>query len=112
LLLFLLMQMSETEANYFARIGMTEQRRLYKEVFGEKSESRQKHAERDYQAKLLAQQYPNGGKLRDYQAEGVAWMISNFLNQRSSILADEMGTFDGCYTTLCVLGLICVLAAI
>lgn len=37
--------------------------------------------------------YKNGGQLRDYQAEGVAWMISNFINGRSSILCDEMGAF-------------------
>lgn len=47
----------------------------------------------DCQKALAAHTYPNGGKLRDYQAEGVAWLMSNYVNKRSSILADEMGKF-------------------
>lgn len=33
--------------------------------------------------------FKNGGQLRDYQAEGVSWMLANYVNGRSSILADE-----------------------
>lgn len=32
-----------------------------------------------------------GGTLRDYQWEGVRWMLYNFINSRNCILADEMG---------------------
>ncbi|CAB1114982.1 unnamed protein product [Ectocarpus sp. CCAP 1310/34] len=35
--------------------------------------------------------FKNGGSLRDYQREGVRWMIHNWLQGRGSILADEMG---------------------
>ncbi|CAM9497967.1 unnamed protein product, partial [Ectocarpus sp. 13 AM-2016] len=35
--------------------------------------------------------FKNGGSLRDYQREGVCWMIYNWLQGRGSILADEMG---------------------
>ncbi|CAN0188476.1 unnamed protein product [Ectocarpus sp. 6 AP-2014] len=35
--------------------------------------------------------FRNGGSLRDYQREGVRWMIYNWLQGRGSILADEMG---------------------
>jgi SNF2 family DNA or RNA helicase len=44
-----------------------------------------------YQKQLADVIYPNGGQLRDYQAEGVSWMMANYLNGRSSLLADEMG---------------------
>lgn len=32
-----------------------------------------------------------GGKLRDYQVEGLQWMLSLFNNNLNGILADEMG---------------------
>ncbi|CAN0096587.1 unnamed protein product, partial [Laminaria digitata] len=35
--------------------------------------------------------FKNGGALRDYQREGVRWMVYNWLQGRGSILADEMG---------------------
>ncbi|CAN0270153.1 unnamed protein product [Hapterophycus canaliculatus] len=35
--------------------------------------------------------FKNGGTLRDYQREGVRWMVYNWLQGRGSILADEMG---------------------
>lgn len=44
-----------------------------------------------YKRKLQAYTFKNGGQLRDYQSEGVAWMVANFVNNRSSILADGMG---------------------
>ena len=44
-----------------------------------------------YKKELEQLEFKNGGQLRDYQAEGVAFMLSNFVGDRSSILADEMG---------------------
>jgi SNF2 family DNA or RNA helicase len=44
----------------------------------------------DYQNELEGQIFKSGGRLRDYQAEGVAWLISNYVNRRSSVLADGM----------------------
>lgn len=44
----------------------------------------------DYQKQLEDHMFPNGGQLRDYQAEGVSWLMANWINHRSSILADEM----------------------
>jgi len=41
-----------------------------------------------YVQELQGYIFRNGGKLRDYQAEGVAWMVANYVNGRSSILAD------------------------
>jgi SNF2 family DNA or RNA helicase len=35
--------------------------------------------------------FNNGLKLRDYQLEGVNWLLWNWWNKRSCILADEMG---------------------
>jgi chromodomain-helicase-DNA-binding protein 7 len=46
---------------------------------------------RAYQKELADRVFPNGGQLRDYQAEGVSWMVANYLNGRCSLLADEMG---------------------
>ena len=40
---------------------------------------------------LQQQKFKNGGSLRDYQAEGIAWMMSSYINNRGGILADEMG---------------------
>ena len=34
---------------------------------------------------------PMGLELRDYQWEGVRWMLFNWSQKRNSILADEMG---------------------
>jgi SNF2 family DNA or RNA helicase len=47
-----------------------------------------------YVKELQAQEFRNGGKLRDYQAEGVAWMVANYVNGRSSILADVSSSVD------------------
>lgn len=44
-----------------------------------------------YKEELAGRTFPNGGQLRDYQIEGVTWLVSNFIFDRSSILADEMG---------------------
>ncbi len=45
----------------------------------------------DYVKELRTKQFANGGQLRDYQAEGVAWLVGNHVNGKSMILADEMG---------------------
>jgi len=68
-------------------------RRLYMSMFGEKAkggEEREKKL-KEFQDGICKMEFKNGGKLRDYQAEGVTWMLSNFLECRSMILADEMG---------------------
>jgi len=88
---FLNAQSDETKAHDMRKAGESELRRLYKDVFGERSTT-SKRAVNEYQQKLLDRVYPNGGELRDYQAEGVAFLLSNYVNQRCSILADEMGT--------------------
>ena len=75
------------------RKGEEEFKRLYN-IFGTKSKlsdaDREKGVE-EYKQLLQQTVYKNGGQLRDYQAEGVAWMIANIVNRRGSILADEMG---------------------
>uniref|UniRef100_A0A669E7K6 Chromodomain helicase DNA binding protein 9 n=1 Tax=Oreochromis niloticus TaxID=8128 RepID=A0A669E7K6_ORENI len=38
-----------------------------------------------------SRQYRNGNSLRDYQLEGVNWLLFNWYNRRNCILADEMG---------------------
>lgn len=63
------------------------------QLFGDKAPQtpqRQQQVQ-DYQKALTESVYPNGGQLRDYQAEGVTWFLANYINQRSCILADEMG---------------------
>jgi len=73
--------------------GDLEERRLYK-IFGDKihiDEELREPKVKEYQMSLANTIFPNGGQLRDYQAEGVAWLMSNHVNHRSSILADEMG---------------------
>lgn len=72
----------------------SEMKRLYK-IFGDNvkgvSDEQQEADVKEYQDILAAREFKNGGQLRDYQAEGVSWMMSNHVNKRSSILADEMG---------------------
>lgn len=72
---------------------MDPKKRLLYKIFGENSptgeDSRNKGVEQ-YQNKLKSHVFKNGGQLRDYQAEGVSWMISNYINERSCILADEV----------------------
>ena len=84
-------------AAYFKK-GENEIKRLYP-IFGDKMLSKDKQLSKEekelavdrYKTELQEQIYKNGGQLRDYQAEGVAWMIANYLNNRSCILSDEMG---------------------
>lgn len=76
----------------FFRLGEEEKRRTYK-LFGDNSKMDENEREQmvsSFQNILADEIYPNGGQLRDYQAEGVSWMLSNLINRRSSILADEM----------------------
>ncbi|KAM8793631.1 chromodomain-helicase-DNA-binding protein 8-like [Eudromia elegans] len=39
----------------------------------------------------LSREYKNGNQLREYQLEGVNWLLFNWYNRRNCILADEMG---------------------
>jgi len=68
-------------------------RKLYK-IFGEKFSMKKEDREtkiKHFQDTLMKQVFKNGGQLRDYQVEGISWLLSNYLNKRNSILADEMG---------------------
>ena len=69
-----------------------ERRRLYK-IFGDRIlDSEAKEAKINaYKKQLEEMTFKNGGQLRDYQAEGVSWLLANHINKRSAILADEMG---------------------
>lgn len=90
---------STKEANESKKKAKTEFRRLYK-TFGEKyqiSEEANNRLSKEFQEELMTQEYKNGGNLRDYQAEGVAWIMSNYVNDRSSILADEVCTGEGVF---------------
>ena len=74
-------------------IGKNEFKRLAK-VFSEKvktTEEERGSLIKMFQTNLEEKVFKNGGQLRDYQAEGVTWLMSNHINKRSSILADEMG---------------------
>ncbi|KAM3940213.1 chromodomain-helicase-DNA-binding protein 8 isoform 3-T4 [Leptodactylus fuscus] len=39
----------------------------------------------------LSREYRNGNQLREYQLEGVNWLLFNWYNRQNCILADEMG---------------------
>ena len=67
-------------------------RRLYK-TFGDAIKTSEKETAKHikvYQEKIGGEIFKNGGQLRDYQAEGVTWLMANHINKRCSILADEM----------------------
>jgi hypothetical protein len=71
----------------------TAMRRSYK-LFGDAtdmSEEKQQEQVTAYQKELENHVFLNGGQLRDYQAEGVAWFLANYVNATSCIMADEMG---------------------
>ena len=73
--------------------GDRQKKKLYK-TFGDKiklSDEEKEELVKEYQETLASRVFKNGGQLRDYQAEGVSWLMSNHVNRRSSILADEMG---------------------
>ncbi|XP_036375411.1 chromodomain-helicase-DNA-binding protein 7-like [Megalops cyprinoides] len=45
----------------------------------------------DWQKLECSRQYKNSNELREYQLEGVNWLLFNWYNTRNCILADEMG---------------------
>ena len=49
--------------------------------------------EESWKSKLptKSKEYRSGGRLRDYQIEGLSWLLRCWYTKRSSILADEMG---------------------
>ncbi|XP_051510928.1 chromodomain-helicase-DNA-binding protein 9-like isoform X2 [Myxocyprinus asiaticus] len=44
-----------------------------------------------WKKRAQSREYCNGNCLRDYQLEGVNWLLFNWYNRRNCILADEMG---------------------
>ena len=79
----------------------TEKKKLYK-IFGENVNDEKKGEEiQKYQKELENHVFKNGGQLRDYQAEGVSWLMANHTNKRSSILADEMGLGESPTQMMC-----------
>jgi len=74
--------------------GEEGKRRMYK-IFGDamihSSEKVQEERIGEFRKTLEDRIFRNGGQLRDYQAEGVSWLLANHVNGRSAILADEMG---------------------
>ena len=84
---------SKSEMQKLEKKSDTENKKLYT-IFGENltmSEEKKEQAVQKYQKDLENHAFKNGGQLRDYQAEGVSWLMANHVNKRSSILADEMG---------------------
>ena len=84
---------SKSDMKKLERNAEKEMRVLYK-TFGEDyktSAEKKEEGVQKYQKELEDHVFKNGGQLRDYQAEGVSWLIANHVNKRSSILADEMG---------------------
>ena len=71
--------------------GKAEFSRLYNIFCAESVSQERGNIIEDYQLDLMSMEFKNGGKLRDYQAEGVSWLLSNHIKQVGSILADEMG---------------------
>lgn len=59
----------------------------------EDEEMLNKEQENDHESTIFSQspKYVKGGIMRDYQVQGLNWMISLFENGISGILADEMG---------------------
>ncbi|XP_008835813.1 chromodomain-helicase-DNA-binding protein 7 isoform X2 [Nannospalax galili] len=45
----------------------------------------------DWKKSECSREYKNNNKLREYQLEGVNWLLFNWYNMRNCILADEMG---------------------
>jgi len=56
-------------------------------------DAEEKEREAQWKAKLpkKSKEYKSGGVLRDYQVEGLCWLLRCWYNKRSSIIADEMG---------------------
>lgn len=53
--------------------------------------SRKKEEEWKLKLPKKGKEYRNGGQLRDYQVEGLHWLLRCWHTKKSSILADEMG---------------------
>lgn len=70
--------------------GNAEKERL-RMIYKSASDHERESMIKEYQLNLEKNVFKNGGQLRNYQAEGVAWLMANYINQRGSILADEMG---------------------
>ena len=51
--------------------------------------------------------FKDGNRLRDYQAEGINWLLWNWVNGRNSILADEMGLGKTLQSTLFMHAVMC-----
>ncbi len=70
-----------------------EGRRRHYKIFGDRVKDGKEKEEgiEKYKKNLEERVFSNGGQLRDYQAEGVSWLLANHINGRSAILADEMG---------------------
>lgn len=84
---------SKSEMQKLEKKTEKEKKVLYT-IFGENytmSDEQKEEGVQKYQKVLEDHVFKNGGQLRDYQAEGVSWLMANHVNKRSSILADEMG---------------------
>lgn len=64
-------------------------RRLFKRGYNDQMKN---EGMESYARELENEVFKNGGKLRDYQADGVSWLIANYVAQRSCILADVSTT--------------------
>ncbi len=68
-------------------------RRLFKRGYNNQMKN---EGMESYARELDNEVFKNGGKLRDYQADGVSWLVANYVAQRSCILADvstKLSTF-------------------
>lgn len=70
-----------------------QQQLLPQEEEEEEEEGQEAKKEESWKSKLhkKSKDYRNGGTLRDYQLEGLNWLLRCWYSKRSSILADEMG---------------------
>lgn len=70
--------------------GKEELQKLNDIFRGGEDRTDEEHQEKikQFQQDLQNIEFKNGGQLRDYQAEGVSWMLANYVHDRSSILAD------------------------
>eukprot|EP00550_Attheya_septentrionalis_P007683 CAMPEP_0198281478 /NCGR_PEP_ID=MMETSP1449-20131203/1401_1 /TAXON_ID=420275 /ORGANISM="Attheya septentrionalis, Strain CCMP2084" /LENGTH=2448 /DNA_ID=CAMNT_0043977257 /DNA_START=144 /DNA_END=7490 /DNA_ORIENTATION=+ len=84
---------TKSEMKQAEKVREEQTRRLYK-TFGDAIKTSEEETAKKikvYQEKVGSEIFKNGGQLRDYQAEGVTWLMANHINKRCSILADEMG---------------------
>lgn len=99
-------QPTQSEFNASGKVQEEQKRRLYK-IFGENAKGTQEERDEEiaeYQRQLVEKEFGESkNKLRDYQAEGVAWLMSNYVNNRSSVLADEVSSLLLCDIRLLLL---------